>query len=162
MTVRDTETGNLFTQHNPRGDLCGFGETGALPARRGAVSSTLLQPGEASSALPSELSSFHGGRFVVEVEWQTPAGSGVGTAVPLSSESAAFWFFRPENLEMLVKVLDGCALNDRYWVFAAATTSVEYDLTVKDATTGEEKRWHNPLGVAAPAITDVNALAACP
>ena len=105
----------------------------------------------------------NGGRFHVSVTWRDFFGNtGSGQAVTETSDSGLFWFFSENNLEMLVKVLDGCGVNDRYWVFAAATTSVEYDLTVKDATTGEQKSWHNALGVASPAITDVNALAACP
>ena len=104
-----------------------------------------------------------GGRFHVSVRWRDFSGNaGDGQAVPETAASGLFWFFSENNLEMLVKVLDGCGLNDRYWVFAAATTDVEYDLTVKDATTGEQKSWHNPLGTASPAITDTGALAVCP
>jgi hypothetical protein len=80
----------------------------------------------------------------------------------MTNDSGLFWFFSESNLEMLVKVLDGCGVNDRYWVFAAATTDVEYDLTVKDAETGAQKSWHNALGVSSPAITDAGALAVCP
>jgi hypothetical protein len=105
----------------------------------------------------------NGGRFHVSVVWRDFFGnSGAGQAVTETSDSGLFWFFSENNLEVLVKVLDGCGVNDRYRVFAAATTSVEYDLTVKDADTGAEKSWHNALGVSSPAITDVNALAVCP
>lgn len=104
-----------------------------------------------------------GGRFHVSVVWRDFFGnSGQGQAVTETADSGLFWFFAENNLEMLVKVLDGCGLNDRYWVFAAATTSVEYDLTVKDGETGAEKSWHNALGVASPAITDTGAFAVCP
>ncbi|HNZ96420.1 MAG TPA: hypothetical protein PKM64_04410, partial [Thermoanaerobaculia bacterium] len=72
------------------------------------------------------------------------------------------WFFDAANLEMLVKVLDGCGINGHYWVFAAAATDVEYELTVRDAVTGQSRTWHSPLGVASPAITDTGALAVCP
>ena len=34
---------------------------------------------------------------------------------------------------MLIKVINGCGLNQRYWVYAAATTDVEYQLTVTDS-----------------------------
>ena len=40
-----------------------------------------------------------------------------GQAAPLSSDSGTFSFFRTGNKEMLVKVLDGCAINSSYWVF---------------------------------------------
>jgi hypothetical protein len=105
----------------------------------------------------------NGGRFHVTVTWRDYLGNqGSGQAVEETVDSGLFWFFSENNLEMLVKVLDGCALNAHYWVFAAATTDVEYHLTVEDSQTGAEKSWHNTLGVASPAITDVDALAVCP
>ncbi|MDI9631534.1 MAG: hypothetical protein QM311_08765 [Acidobacteriota bacterium] len=105
----------------------------------------------------------NGGRFHVTVRWRDYAGTrGAGQAVTETDDSGLFWFFNADNLEMLVKVLDGCGLNDRYWVFAAATTDVEYELTVRDAITGTSRTWQNPLGVASPAITDTGALAVCP
>jgi acetyl esterase/lipase len=105
-----------------------------------------------------------GGRFRVEVAWRDfQGGTGAGRVVPgAADDSGLFWFFAPENWEMLVKVLDGCSLNGRFWVFAAATTTVEYDLTVTDTRTKEVARYHNPLGTAAPALTDTGALAVCP
>ena len=113
-------------------------------------------------ASPTKLC-LNGGRFHVSVTWRDFFGnSGAGQAVTETSDSGLFWFFSENNLEMLVKVLDGCGVNDHYWVFAAATTNVQYDLTVKDADSGAEKSWHNALGVASPAITDVDALAVCP
>ncbi|HYG62458.1 MAG TPA: hypothetical protein VEL74_07740, partial [Thermoanaerobaculia bacterium] len=88
---------------------------------------------------------------------------GAGRVVPTASDdSGLFWFFAPENWEMLVKVLDGCSLNGHYWVFAAATTTVQYDLTVTDTRTGQVARYHNAQGTAAPATTDTGALEVCP
>ena len=63
---------------------------------------------------------------------------------------------------MLVKVLNACGLNQHYWVFSAATTNVEYTLTVTDTQTGDKKTYFNPLGTAAPAVTDTSAFATCP
>ena len=103
------------------------------------------------------------GRFAVEVDWVTGAGSGSGRVDAFqSADSGLFWFFSPNNLEMLVKVLDGCGINDRVWVFAAATTDVEYILRVTDTKTGEEKEYANAAGNAADAVTDTDAFAACP
>ena len=73
-----------------------------------------------------------------------------------------FYFFTPANWELLVKVLDGCEFNDRYWVFAAAATDVEYTLTIKDTQTGTVREYFNPLGRSAAAITDTDAFATCP
>ena len=87
----------------------------------------------------------------------------MGSAVSCTTaDSGLFWFFDPNNWEMMVKVLDGCALNGHYWVFAAATTTVEYTLTVTDTLTGETAVYHNPLGTRAVAINDTDALAVCP
>ncbi|MBZ0112133.1 MAG: hypothetical protein K8J08_06725 [Thermoanaerobaculia bacterium] len=104
------------------------------------------------------------GRFELEVEWgDFVGGTGPGTVVPFGSDdSGLFWFFREDNWEMLVKVIDGCGVTDHYWVFAAATTNVEYTLTVTDTSTGTEREYFNPLGSPAVSITDTLALATCP
>lgn len=101
-----------------------------------------------------------GGRFRVEVSWRDFADRrGAGAVVPVAADdSGLFWFFAPANWELLVKVLDGCARNGRYWVFAAATTNVEYTLTVTDTGTGRTATYQNPLGKRAPAVTDTGAL----
>jgi hypothetical protein len=87
-------------------------------------------------------------------------GAGRRTEV-VGVDSALFWFFDPNNWELLVKVLDGCQINQRYWVFSAATTNVEYTLRVRDATTGRGVAYTNPSGQAAAAITDTDAFAEC-
>lgn len=103
-------------------------------------------------------------RFEVKVVWRDYQDNiGEGQVVPGSSpDSGMFYFFNPNNWEMLVKVLDGCSLNDHHWVFAAATTDVEYTLTVRDTFTGASSVYTNELGVASPAITDTGAFASCP
>ncbi|HEY2295115.1 MAG TPA: metallophosphoesterase [Thermoanaerobaculia bacterium] len=104
------------------------------------------------------------GRFKAEVTWRSFDGTtGIGKAAgPAADGSGLFWFFAPGNWELLVKVLDGCPLNNRYWVFSAATTNVGYTLTVTDTLTGKTARYENPLGRSSPAVTDVGALAVCP
>lgn len=102
-------------------------------------------------------------RFQVEVEWRDAAGNtGVGTEVVKSDDSGVVWFFAETNWEMLIKVLDGCGINDNYWVFAAATTDVEYTLRVTDTNNGTVQEYFNPLGNAAAAITDTGAFPTCP
>lgn len=105
-----------------------------------------------------------GGRFRVEVEWgDFQGGSGSGGTVPESSDrSGLFYFFNPDNWEMLVKMLDGCSVNDHFWVFAAQATNVEYTLTVTDTETGQVNRYFNSLGTTPQPITDTAAFATCP
>ena len=74
-----------------------------------------------------------GNRFQVTVEWQTAQGqSGAGQALPLTATTGLFWFFAPANLDLVVKVVDGCALNGRTWVFAGGLTNVQVALHVLD------------------------------
>ncbi len=106
----------------------------------------------------------HQERFRVDLEWRSfDDTTGSGRAVPFGSDdSGLLWFFEADNWELLIKVLDGCAFNDRFWVFAAATTTVEYTLRVTDTQVGTVREYFNPLGTAAAAITDTDAFAACP
>jgi large repetitive protein len=105
-----------------------------------------------------------GGRFKVEVDWATQFGtSGPAQVVPFGSDdSGLFYFFNPDNWEILVKVLDGCGVNDHWWVFFAATTNVQFELRVTDTSTGEVVPYTNPLGHRADAVTDTAAFATCP
>jgi hypothetical protein len=104
-------------------------------------------------------------RFLVTSKWWI-VGSGArgnGTVVPGSSSgSGLFWFFGADNWELLVKVLDGCGINNRKWVYAAGTTDQHFQLIVTDVKSGVTKRYFNYNGLAAPAITDNDAFATCP
>ncbi len=104
------------------------------------------------------------GRFKVEVTW-TDFEGGMGSGMRVqqgSDDSGLFWFFNADNWEMLIKVLTGCSINNHYWVLAAATTNVQYTLTITDTQTSLEKVYSNSLGVASPAIIDIQAFATCP
>ena len=105
----------------------------------------------------------NGGRFQVEVVWvDFEDNTGPGSVVPVSADrSGLFYFFREDNWEMLIKVLDGCSINEHFWVFFAATTNVEFTVTVTDTDTGEVKLYTNPLGHSADAVTDTRAFATC-
>ncbi len=106
---------------------------------------------------------FTNDRFQVEVTWESQTGeSGVGMAGGLETpDSGVFYFFDRNNWELLVKVIDGCAITDSFWVFAAATTDQQFTLTVTDTVSGEVQQYFNPLGVRAPAITDTAAFPTC-
>ena len=102
------------------------------------------------------------GRFRVQVFWRTQGQSGSGKIVTSAADSGLFWFFDSANWEMLVKVLDGCALNSRFWVFAAATTDVEYTLRITDTLRGTTKEYTHAQGKPAISVMDTSALATCP
>ena len=105
----------------------------------------------------------NGGRFRIEVEWMDKEGNqGSGNATDLGDDSGYFVFFDPSNVELLVKVLDGCGFNDRYWVFSGGLTNVEVDLFVVDTWTGLGKLYKNRLGEPYAPVQDAMAFATCP
>jgi hypothetical protein len=104
-------------------------------------------------------------RFQVNARWTTPNGvSGDAEAVSLTGESGYFWFFTPDNVEVVVKALNACdnPTTPRFWVFAAGLTDVGVDLTVTDTKTNQTKVYRNPVGTKFPPIQDTNAFATCP
>ena len=102
---------------------------------------------------------FQDARYEVTVDWWTADGqSGAGEIASVgTSDSVLFWFFSATNWELLVKVLDGCAVNGHQWVFGAATTDVGYRVRVADTESGSVREYRNEPGRAARAITDVTA-----
>jgi hypothetical protein len=107
-------------------------------------------------------------RFQITASFHTAQGgglSGKGQATPLGSLGTAhgglYWFFDPATPEMLVKVVNGCALNDRYWVFISAATNVGFNVTVTDTALAGSKTYTNPDRTAAVPVQDTTALAHC-
>ncbi|HBL32043.1 MAG TPA: hypothetical protein DD490_34910, partial [Acidobacteria bacterium] len=89
----------------------------------------------------------HGNRFRLEANWKDFQGNtGTAKPVPLTTDTGSFWFFNAANVELVVKVLDGRALNGKWWVFYGALSNVEYTLTVTDTVTGAQKTYRNPSG----------------
>jgi hypothetical protein len=103
------------------------------------------------------------GRFQVRTTWQTANGAtGEAQALGLTADTGAFWFFAASNLELVVKVVNGCAAGGRYWVFAGGLTDTEVVMTVTDTATGAVKIYFNPQGVALAPIQDTSAFSTCP
>jgi len=104
------------------------------------------------------------GRFRARAEWKAPDGrAGVASVLPVpSGNSGLLWFVSPDSLELLVKVLDGCAANGHQWVFVGSATNLQYVLTVTDTRTGQVRVYFNPQGVSPRAVTDTYAFEGCP
>jgi hypothetical protein len=73
------------------------------------------------------------------------------------SQGGILWFFSQANPEMLLKVINGCAVNNFYWVFFAADTNVGFTVTVTDTAQGRTKTYTNPDLTAAVPIQDTAA-----
>jgi hypothetical protein len=167
LTVTDTATGRVKSYTNPSGTFGSVGDTDAFSATAAAAATSRTeQPREparlggrfeipadrsetarAAAPCPVEPTSLYlaGCRFRVSVTWKDFQGNtGSGQAVALTTDTGYFWFFSSNNVELVVKVLDGRALNNRFWVFYGALSNVEYDITVTDTAIGQVTRYRNP------------------
>jgi hypothetical protein len=103
------------------------------------------------------------GRFAVSASWAANDGtSGQARAVGMTADTGYLWFFDSKNVEVVVKVLNACSFNSRYWVFAAGLTNVKVTLTVRDTLTGTLRTFSNPMNSAFQPIQDVSAFSTCP
>jgi hypothetical protein len=96
-------------------------------------------------------------RFNVTVEFTVAGRTDPAVAVRMTDTTGYFWFFSPNNVELLVKVLDGTAVNDHFWVFIAGLTDVGTKITVVDSTTGKTKTYTGVAGVAFQPVQDTGA-----
>jgi hypothetical protein len=115
------------------------------------------------ACIPSPTAVCLGNRFKVEVTFDaTPNnGTGPGNVVLESSESVKFTFFNPANIEMILKVLDGCGLNSKWWVFAGGLTNVGVTIKVTDTATGASKTYTSAKGKLFQTFADTSAFS-CP
>jgi hypothetical protein len=98
------------------------------------------------------------GRFAVTAQWVLPDGTaGSGTPHSSTPETGALWFFDPGNLELFVKVLDGCGVNGRYWVFVAGLTNVQVEVRMHDELLGTTATYTNPQGTLFQPIADTDS-----
>ena len=82
------------------------------------------------------------GRFSVEIGVYHDEGRLSARLVPVElpgDSSRLFYFFNPENAEVLFKILNGCAINGYWWVYYAAATDLYMTVDVADKQTGS--RW---------------------
>jgi len=130
----------------------------------GAVSPSLPPPGDRLGDCSADETTLclNGDRFQVNVSWSDSSGSGEGVGTTVDSDSGFFYFFDDTNVDLLVRLVNGCDFDSNYWVFAAGLTDVEYNLTVTDTETGDSQAYENPLGELAQPIQDTTAFATCP
>jgi hypothetical protein len=181
INVTDTQTGAVRSYTNPQGvafapiqDTSAFTGLVASSARTGLSEAAGPSTSEAAPSIPAESARapedalacgadatnlcLNAGRFRVAVAWTKPDGTtGAGQAVSLTSDTGYFWFFTSNNVEMVIKVVDGRAFNSRYWVFAGGLTNVQVLITVTDTQTGSVKTYSNNQGVAFAPIQDTAA-----
>ena len=179
VTFEDTSTGRVQSRRWDFGDGTGsrnrridhaWGEPGfyevTLSVSDGTTTSTAKQvflveaSDPAGTCVPdAETLCLQDSRYAVTVEWRTADGRrGPGSVVHEgTNDSGLFTFFSADNWEVLIKVLDGCAVNGHVWVYGASTTDLGYTIQVTDTATGAVKEYRNEPGLPASAITDGRA-----
>lgn len=134
---------------------------GTAPAEQ-FFDNAYVYEGDSCAATPA-IACMNDRRFRVAMSWEIPDGTrGYGSLVPFSGDSLRATFFNPGNVEIVLKVLDGCAVNQRYWVFAAGLTNVEVKVQVTDTQTGEVWEHENPLDQPFAPVQDTSAFDVCP
>ena len=122
------------------------------------ASGTRLAAGAATDCVPSGPALTLSGGYTVSMCYETSAGA-VGQARDWgldSAQSALLYFFDPNNVEVLIKVLDGCGVNGHRWVFVAPVTDLAFNLHV-ESPAGERWIHRNRLGQTADAAGDTSA-----
>jgi hypothetical protein len=176
ITVTDTSTGAVKPYHNTAGNLASVADTaafagsgaGASPEEEGASTAgtspaidkvvwaesariaRLLSP-ETSQACTENATTLclNNGRFQVQAIFSAPTlgiTNAPAQAVPLTGDTGYFWFFSANNVEIVLKAVDGRGFNNHFWVFYGALSNVEYTITVTDTVTGAVKPYHNTAG----------------
>lgn len=115
-------------------------------------------PFRTSTRTPTRTPSPAPSGFTLAADWTKSDGSsGHATLIPYTPTTTLAWFFSADNIELIVKVLDGCAVNGSRWVFAGGLTNVAVTLTVRENATGAVKVYRNPQGIAFAPIQDTAA-----
>ncbi len=185
-TMRDLDTGEELTWSNPQGvrfepiadrsavvcDSASGADTdhrtrlgGSSPAAAASVQQTnrrsadrVGQAAEENACTPSTTAlCLQDGRYEVRANWQAGEQGGEAAAIPRTSDTGMFWFFEADNVEVVVKVLDGCSFNGWRWVVMAGLTDVRVDVSVRDSRTGAAKLYRNPGGTPFPTMFDITA-----
>ncbi len=138
-------------------------------ARNAAGNSAYSNPAAASTFGPAapcaasgETLCLNGNRFAVRSFFESGAGNGTAQVVELTPDTGYFWFFASSNVEAVLKVLNACSFNNRFWVFAGGLTDVRTIITVTDSQNGTTRTYENPQGTPFQPVQDTSAFATCP
>ena len=135
----------------------------AVPVKPPVVVAQPISGGQGTDCVPQPVATLRGGYTVnMCVEYLDNDGETV-VAEALdydldSQQSAILYFFDRNNAEVLIKVLDGCGINDHRWVFVAPVTTLAFNLTV-ESPDGEVWMHENSLNQTAAAESNTMAFA---
>ncbi len=134
-------------------DSPAFGRTAAFAV------APVPEPGALTDCSPSETAAVLSGGYEVRMCFEMPSGARVDASNYHleSTASGLLYFFDRDNVEVLVKVLDGCAINGHRWVFSAPVTDLAFNLEITEQATGRAFTHRNPRGTTAATAGDTAA-----
>ena len=145
LEVVDRLNGERWTYHSNSGEQASRRDQEAFP--RGAAQPTGgVQRPPLLGLYDSQPVVTLAGRFEISISWQGVGELQVAQGRQLLGETAAFSLFAPTVVDVLVNILDGRAINGKFWIYAASLTDTEYLLHVRDRATGVVKTHHHPAG----------------
>lgn len=127
-----------------------FARVVAKPAgARGAyrISLHCLLSDTKNFCVPNDTTICLAGRFSFRVGARlAPGGTTIAATARTQSELHGFFSVpeltgNPDNPEVAIKLIDGRAVNGRWWVFWGGLTGLDYELTVRDSFTRTEKTY---------------------
>jgi hypothetical protein len=171
IKITDIQTAQVRVWHNRSGQTRGLADTQAFLGT-GDAPSDLVPVRELTGSAPTPaLTQSNGtpgacsadattlclaGRFRVEARFKSGDPEAVAGAIPDSTNTGFLWYFTASNIEMVVKVLDGRGINNKFWVFYGALSNVESWVRVTDTQTGKVREYHNVPGSLAT-LADTSA-----
>ena len=100
------------------------------------------------------------------MQWRPSASredrSAKRVALPEAPNTGLFASSPEEEPQVLLHVLDRCAVNGHYWLDLAAVTDLEFTVKVRDTQTGRTWVYVNPAGTTPAPVRDAEAFATCP
>jgi hypothetical protein len=121
------------------------------------------QPAAADCDAGGDAFHLQGGRFRIDICWDTGTQQGFGKLSVRDGDGATVWFFNPSNPEVFLKILDACVSPfDRFWVFIAGLTNVGVTVKVTDTAAGASQTYESSPGRVFEAIQDTTSFATCP
>lgn len=160
LTVTDTVRDVTVVYRNPLGTaFAAVQDTQAFPepplaAPSGDSAPPIVGGSSAKSVLMSSSLLLADGRMKIDAVWRTNDLTGSGQPVEYSESAGFFWFFNQDNLELLVRVVDGGPINGSPWVLVAGLSNVQMTLTVTDLETGRVATYFNPLFTPVTTVLD--------
>jgi hypothetical protein len=147
---------------------------GATIAANGNVIDVIIAANDLGPCVPSgttlclPLDGPHAGRFSVTLHYDSVRAGGVegeGAVKDLDdlgiTAGGVITMLDATNPEFLVKIINGCALTQAWWVFYSATTDLGFTMTVIDRDAAVTKTYTNPDLHAATPVQDTKALVTC-